>query len=150
MASITVIPFKFFEAFEVGKNNQPRARALRYNLNALADFEQEVGMGFGQLMMMKASFATTRAMAWAGLKHQDRALTLERVGDLIQEFIHGGGDMNEVLTACVEAAVDQGALGRPNKPEATETAPALPAASGPVAVPDVPVQTLEPTNSTPQ
>jgi len=132
--AIEVVPFSFFEKFEeTPKNKEPRARALRFDLNALADFEQEVGMGFAQLMNTKAAFATVRAMCWAGLKWQDRGLTIERTGSLIGEYVQDGGDIGEVLNLCIETAVNQGALGRPKTPEATKEKE-LPA-PGPVLVP---------------
>jgi hypothetical protein len=124
-------PFTLFESFEKHpKTGETRKRALRYDLNALADFEQEVGMGFAQLMQMKAAFATVRAITWCGVKWQDRTLTVEKAGDLIGEYVREGGDINEILTKCIETAVNQGALGRPRTPEADETmSHALPADS---------------------
>lgn len=134
MASITPTPFAFFEEFEKNaKTGEPRKRSLRFDLNALADFEQAVGMGFAQLMEMKAAFATVRAMVWAGLKHQDRALTIERAGTLIGEYVREGGNINDVLTACIEAAVEHGALGRPQTPEPAKEIAPVPAE--PTAVP---------------
>src|SRR5678815_1606548 len=75
-------PFKEFSAYENG-----RQRNLRFDVNALADFEQETGMGFAQLMKQKAVFGAARAMLWAGLKHEDRGLTVERVGELLSEYL---------------------------------------------------------------
>jgi len=132
--AIKTVPFTFFETFELHpKTQQPRKRDLLYDLNALADFEQEVGMGFAQLMQMKAAFATVRAIVWSGLKWQDRALTIERAGELIGEYVRGsedgsrpGGDINDMLSHCIETAVNQGALGRPKTPEAESSQPALP------------------------
>lgn len=125
------VPFPFFESFDQHpKTQQPRKRTLLYDLNALADFEQEVGMGFGQLMQMKAAFATVRALVWSGLKHEDRALTIERAGQLIGEYVRGenGGDINTILEFCIETGADQGAFGRPKAPET----PAQPALTGSV------------------
>lgn len=135
--AIEVVPFPFFEKVETNsRNGEVRRRSLRYDLNALADFEQEVGMGFAQLMNTKAAFATVRAMAWAGLKHQDRALTIERAGELIGEYVLDGGDIGEILNLCIETAVNQGALGRPKTPEAPKNEKELPAVHGPALVPD--------------
>lgn len=101
-----------FESFESGKK-----RFLRYDLNALSDFEQEVGMGFPQLMMSRAIFAATRAMLWSGLKWQDRTITVEGAGDLIQKYLDvvDGADVSDVLGACMKAAQDQGAIKKPKK-----------------------------------
>jgi hypothetical protein len=122
-------PFTLFESFERDKNGVTKRRSLRFDLNALADFEQEVGMGIAQLMQTKAIFATTRALLWAGLKHQDRGLTVDRIGDLIGTYIKQGGDLTLALQAAFQAAVEQGALGSPDKveetPQGNAPAPAL-------------------------
>lgn len=111
-------PFTLFEPFELTPRKTVRRRFLKFDMNALADFEQMTGMGFGQLMQMKAVFATARAMLWAGLKHEDRTLTVEKVGDLLSQYIRGdkergvpAGGIDEILTKCFEAARDQGAFG---------------------------------------
>lgn len=106
-------PFTLFESFETDANHVIKKRNLRFDLNALADFEQEVGMGFAQLMSSKAIFATARALLWAGLKHEDRTLTIERAGNLLTDYIQHGGAMDDVLSALFKAAMDQGALGQP-------------------------------------
>ncbi len=108
-----VTPFTLFETFERDKNNVIKKRSLRFDLNALADFEQEVGMGFAQLMNTKAIFATTRVLLWAGLKHQERGLTVDRVGDLLTSYLRHGGSLTDALTAAFQAAVEQGAMGEP-------------------------------------
>ena len=119
-------PFHLFAKYESN-----RSRNLKFDVNALADFEQETGMGFAQLMKQKAIFATVRAMAWAGLKHEDRSLTIDQIGRLISKFISDKDlqpsqrDINTILDILFSAAVDQEALGfqRVDEPE---TAPADP------------------------
>lgn len=122
-------PFKEFEKYENG-----RKRRLRFDVNALADFEQETGMGFAQLMRQKAVFASARAFLWAGLKHEDRGLTIEACGDLIGEYLkdmdvpRGDHSIDTILTAAFQAAIDQGALGLVRKDEPDDADPmALPA-----------------------
>lgn len=123
------IPFKEFSDYENG-----RIRSFKFDVNALADFEQETGMGFAQLMKQKAVFGAARAMLWAGLKHEDRGLTVERVGDLLSEYLsdttieRGEHTIDTILMVAIEAAVKQGALGRPldekeNDAEAQEKGP---------------------------
>jgi len=124
MANVVKIPFTLFEPFETTAKGVIRRRTLRFDLNALADFEQEVGMGFAQLMKSRAIFATARAMLWAGLKHEDSALTIERVGDLLTDFMQQGGKVDEALQVAFKAAMDQGALGRPEpEPESVAEVP---------------------------
>lgn len=115
-------PCTLFSKYENG-----RIRNLKFDVNALADFEQETGMGFAQLMKQKAIFGTARAMAWAGMKHEDRTLSIERVGNLISSFISDREipkeqrDINTVLEVLFSAAIDQEALGfeRQDEPETT-------------------------------
>ncbi len=118
-------PFTEFSAYENG-----RIRNLKFDVNALADFEQETGMGFAQLMRQRAVFASARAMLWAGLKHEDRALTVSEVGLLLSDYltdedvVAGTHSIDAILGVAVEAAVLQGALGRATKAEAEDDAAA--------------------------
>jgi hypothetical protein len=109
MAIVAKVPFTLLK----DKAVEDKKRYFRFDINALADFEQEVGMGFGQLMQMKAVFAATRALLWAGLKHEDRTLTVQKTGTLMQGFLTAGGGIDELLGAAMMAAQEQGALGKP-------------------------------------
>lgn len=112
MSAITKTPFRLFEQFETHpKTRVIRRRSLKYDINALADFEQLTGMGFGQLMQQKAIFATARALLWAGLKHEQRTLTVEEVGNLLGQFVRNGGTIDEALGQAFKAAAEQGAFG---------------------------------------
>jgi len=105
-------PFTLFEAVEAAAPGAViRRRNLRFDINALADFEQETGMGFGQLMATRAIFATARALLWAGLKHEDRTLTVDKVGHLLGKYVQRGGAIDIALTTAFEAAKEQGAFG---------------------------------------
>ena len=99
---------------------EEKTRYFRFDVNALADFEQEVGMGFSQLMSSRAVFACTRGLLWAGLKHEQRQLTVAMVGQLMQEFLKLGGDLGELLGAAMKAASEQGAIGKPDEDENDE------------------------------
>jgi hypothetical protein len=121
---ITRTPFTLFEDFEKNEKGVIRKRNLKFDLNALADFEQMMGMGFAQLMQMKAVFAVARALLWAGLKHEDRTLTLEKVGDLLSRFMREkNGSVDDVLNAAFGAALEQGAMGRAEEPESEPETP---------------------------
>jgi hypothetical protein len=69
-----------------------RVRTLRFDFNALAEFEDAMGVsmiyafqsfgdqGNGPDVSMKA----VRAMLWAGLLHEEPKLTLRRAGELLE------------------------------------------------------------------
>lgn len=111
----TKTAFTLFASYE-----DDRKRSLRFDINALADFEQETGMGFAQLMQQKATFAAARALIWAGLKHEDRMLTIEQVGRLLNQWIQDPGaeesrSINDVLLVVLQAGIEQGAFGNIKK-----------------------------------
>jgi hypothetical protein len=109
--AITSTPFKMFEPFDP----KGTKRSLRFDVNALADFEQESGMGVSQLMATKAVWAATRALLWAGLKHEEPGLTMDRVGDLMGRFVKSGNNVNELLVEALAACQEQGAFGAPDE-----------------------------------
>lgn len=125
--------FRLFERYEENKKNpdEARKRFLRFDVNALADFEQETGMGYQQLIMQKATFAAARALTWAGLKQEDRVLTLEDVGRLISKWLTDESpeavaeqrNINSILMVVLQAGVEQGAFGRVKPPEDPDDAP---------------------------
>lgn len=111
---ITSTEFTLFGPFEKGGFKGIK-RELRFDVNALADFEQETGMGFPQLMQTKAVYAATRALLWAGLKHEDPSLTVDRVGEYMALFIKSGRNVNELMVEAMAAATEQGAFGEPDE-----------------------------------
>jgi len=107
---IQMKPFTFFEKYEGFPRN------LKFDMNALGDFEQETGMGFGQLMQQRAIFAVVRGMLWAGFQHEDRRITVRQVGDLMQQYVTDemfpDRDISDLLSFAYETAQEQGAFGR--------------------------------------
>jgi hypothetical protein len=70
------------------KDGKPRH--LRYDYNALCALEEEYGMAFDNLKELQDIIAkpgrnlrTFRFLLWAGLSHEDSALTVQQVGALI-------------------------------------------------------------------
>lgn len=147
---------------EFSKYENGRVRKLRFDINALADFEQETGMGFGLLMKQRAAFASARAMVWAGLKHEDRSLTIESVGGLIHSYLNDpeatDHSIDELLMIVIKAAVDQGAFGKIQEPKKNdededeeEEKPLVPNASGQEVI-DLPASSVQSdqTSTTPE
>lgn len=115
---VKLIPCKVFEAIERNVNDEPKRRNFRFDLNALADFEQEVGMGFSQLMTMKAGFAMVRALYFCGLKHEDRTLTIEYIGDMIgavMKLDENPLTVDDLMEVAFQALSDQKAIGGAQK-----------------------------------
>lgn len=104
--AIQNVPFTLFQ----DKGIDRKARSLRFDMNAMADFEEKTGMGLAQLMSSNAVYATTRALLWAGLRHQERGLTIDVVGSWMQEYVQAGGDVQDLLGACFDAAQQQKAI----------------------------------------
>ena len=70
-----------------GKN-----RRIKFDYNALADLEKEAGAGIAKLFTDEANigFNTIRLLVWSGLKHEERGLTLNRAGLMIEQYIEEG------------------------------------------------------------
>lgn len=74
-----------------------RVRTLKFTLNSLEIIEDLTGQSLdkiGQSMNMK----TLKALLYAGLVHEDKELTAERIGDMIEV-----GDLERVSQALSEA-----------------------------------------------
>lgn len=59
-----------------------KPRKLLFTLNSIADFEKSTGKNFFDLSG-NMSVTDLRALFWACLRHEEPALTIETVGDLI-------------------------------------------------------------------
>jgi len=89
-----------------------KTRHLRYSANDIADIEEILDAGFGELMSSKAKigYRHARAFLWGGLKHEDRKLQaphgLEFAGKLIERWYENGGTLDtlyiKMLTALKE------------------------------------------------
>jgi hypothetical protein len=78
-------------------------RRIYFNHAAIADLEKEAGAGISQLFRQEQSFHAARLLLWAGLKHEDRGLTLQRADMLIDAYLKptdegGNGGTIETLT----------------------------------------------------
>ena len=63
-----------------------RPRTLRYGMNALAKIEDITGKSLMSLDLASVSIKDLLAIVYAGLYHEDKELTLEQVGDLIDIY----------------------------------------------------------------
>lgn len=87
-----------------------KPRRLRYGMNALVLIEEVTGKTLSEMLKNKNnlegdeqgvefSFKDVRTIIYAGLSHEDKDLTPEIVGELIDEY----GDLEEITTKMGEA-----------------------------------------------
>lgn len=97
----------------IGVGKKAKDYRIRFDHNAFADLEQAAGMGLSQLFQREMGFAAVRLMLWAGLKHMEPGITLQRAGDLIATYCRkaddkgNGGtldDLQEALMKAVDAS----------------------------------------------
>ncbi len=97
-----------------------KPRRLRFDINALADLEETLGVGLGAMLQQHVGVRVLRAMLWAGLKWEDPGLTLQRAGKLLQDYLSGGGDLDTLAEKLIEALMASGLLGKGDNPNADE------------------------------
>ena len=91
-----------------------KERRLRYDINAAAEMEELMG-GKSLLYVlgspMAAGFSAIRVLLWGGLKHADKGLTLQRVGQMMQEYMEAGGNLGELAERIGEALKNSKIIG---------------------------------------
>lgn len=60
-----------------------KVRNLRYTMNALAEIEDKLGVAMADMKDIKMTIKNVRVILWAGLIHEDKELTIEEVGDMV-------------------------------------------------------------------
>ena len=76
-------------------------RRLRFDVNALAEFDDVNKVSFFELPNSMVSFSTIRNLLWAGLLHEAPEITTKQVGDLIQTFWIDRGKTIEDLVGLI-------------------------------------------------
>lgn len=69
-----------------------KPRTLRYGMNALAKIEDITGKTLMSLDLNNVGIKDLLAIVYAGLCHEDKSLTIEQVGDIIDEY----SDLNQI------------------------------------------------------
>jgi len=77
-------------------------RTLRYGMNALAKIEDITGKSLMSLDLNSVGVKDLLAIIYAGLYHEDKTLTIETVGDLIDEY----SNLQEVADKVGEALTE--------------------------------------------
>ena len=79
--------------------NLDKPRTLRFGINALAKIEDVTGKPLTKLDLNSIGIKDLLGIVYAGLYHEDKDLTVEKVGDLIDEY----SDLTEVAQKISEA-----------------------------------------------
>lgn len=79
-----------------------RPRNLRYGMNALVKIEEMIGRPISKLDLENISIKDLRTIIYAGLFHEDKNLSPEKIGELIDEF----SDINTVAEKLGEAMTE--------------------------------------------
>jgi len=66
--------------------NLDKPRTLRYGMNALAKIEDLTGKSILSLDLNKLGIKDLLAIVYGGLYHEDKTLTIQKDGDLIDEY----------------------------------------------------------------
>ena len=66
--------------------NLDKTRTLRFGINALAKIEDLTGTPLTKLDLSKVGIKDLLIIVYAGLYYEDKTLTIEAVGDLIDEY----------------------------------------------------------------
>ena len=76
-----------------------KQREIKFNMNALATLEQSYG-SFKKAMeaLQDSSIVAMRALLHAGLRHEDKSLTVDQVGELVDM-----GNIGDVTGKIMEA-----------------------------------------------
>lgn len=80
-----------------------KPRNLRFDVNAISDFEDKTGKSVTSLGDETSGLSIMRSLLWAGLKHEDRGLTLERVGNIMGVYFDNGGTIEDLSGIIVKA-----------------------------------------------
>lgn len=86
-----------------------KEKQLKYDFNAMADFEAVMGFSLFQAMQ-NMGIGTIRALYWAGLKHKDKGLTLDRTGKMLTKEFSNGQELDDLIKPVIEALEESGII----------------------------------------
>jgi len=86
-------------------------KRLRFDFNAMADFEEVMGYGlFAALQESQIGFKTIRAFYWAGMRWKEKGLTLERTGNMLSEELSNGTELQDLMNPIEKALINSGII----------------------------------------
>ena len=109
-----------------------KTRRLKYDFNAIADIEEKSGQGMAKLFSVDMmGLHTIRLLVWAGLKHEDPGITIQRAGMVIRDLMDEGRDLEFIMELIVDALSKSGVFPKDTFGDDKKTEnPTLPEKSG--------------------
>lgn len=90
-----------------------KERKLRFDFNSIADVEERLGAGIAKVFNEdNIGFNTIRALYWAGLKWQDKGLTMDRTGRILNKAINEGTTFKQLMNDMQEALEISGIISK--------------------------------------
>lgn len=99
-----------------------KPRKLRFDVNALDDLERALGEPLGRMIALigQGSIRSLRLAVLFGLKHEDKNLTADRVGNLIQDWFDSGRELGDLNDLVIDAIYASGVVRRPEEAPAPD------------------------------
>lgn len=90
-----------------------RERHLRYTFNSVCRLQETLGTSIDRVLGRESlGFVEMRAFLWAGLIHEDRDLTVEGAGELVQVYVEREGELDSLFAHTVDALRKSGLAGK--------------------------------------
>ena len=102
-------------------------RTLYYGFNALIELVETLGISLDSLqeaMTGPGSLKAVRNILWAGLIHEDKTLTPEQVGDLLDGELHRIAEISGLIVEAIAATFGPADGGPKNAETPVATIPA--------------------------
>lgn len=88
-----------------------KPRRLRFDLEAIKSLEAGMGgqpLGAIHHQLAQMGMTAVCVSLWAGLKHEDAALSTKLTTKILQQYLHAGGSVDVVIAAISRALMDSG------------------------------------------
>lgn len=106
-----------------------KPRRLRFDVNALDALESALGEPLGRMigLLAQGSIRALKLAIWQGLRHEDRMLTPDRAGNLVQDWFDAGRELGDLNDVVIEAIYASGVVKRPEEEPTASDPPKEPA-----------------------
>lgn len=91
-----------------------KMRNLRYGMKAFSLVEHKVGVPLAKIDLNNLTMDQLATLIWAGLAHEDKELTEEKVMDLIDDY-SDIKEASEMLTKAITESLGKPRITTPNK-----------------------------------